>query len=408
MQNNLQKYAKLIVKIGVNISKDDILVISSPVESYEFTRLVVHEGYEAGAKEVIVHWNDELEKKEKFTYAPDSVFETYPQWQIDSREYYAKQGAAFLNIYAEDPMLLKDVDSKKVATYNTVRRRATKELSERFMTNKNRWCVVSIPTKSWSQKVFAELEAKKSEEKLWDAIFKANRINLENPVEAWISHNEKLNEKTKFMNEKQFKILYYKNSLGTNLEIELPLNHIWAGGGDKDINGTSFMANMPTEEIFSMPKKNGVNGKVVSSKPLVYNGNLIEDFTLFFENGKVTNFSAKKGEEILKNLLDTDEGSKHLGEVALVPFNSPISQTNILFYNTLYDENASCHLAFGEAYGSCIENGNNLTEEEKEKVGMNTSLNHEDFMIGTSDLSIIGETHQGEKIEIFKNGDWAF
>ncbi|MBP6062640.1 MAG: aminopeptidase [Fusobacteriaceae bacterium] len=407
MEINFKKYAELIVKIGLNISKGDILVINSPVESYEFTRIVVESGYSAGAKEVVVHWSDEIVKRDKFLYGTDDIFEVYPQWQVESLEYYAKQGAAFLSIYSEDPTLLKDVNQERVAKYTKLRRKEMKHVMDRFMTNQNRWTVISIPTISWAKQVFPDSSDEESIKKLWDAIFKATRVDLENPVEAWREHNEKLSIRKEFMNKMNFKKLYYKNSLGTDLELELVKEHIWAGGGDLDINGVPFMANMPTEEIFSMPMKTGVNGKVVSSKPLIYNGNVIDEFTLIFKDGKVVEFDAKEGKGSLENLLNTDIGSRYLGEVALVPYNSPISNTGILFYNTLFDENASCHLAFGEAYSSCIKDGNTMKDEEKESVGMNVSLNHEDFMIGTSDLSIVGETFNGEKIEIFKNGDWA-
>lgn len=407
MENNLKKYADLIVKIGLNISKGDILVINSPVEAYDFTRIVVEKGYQSGAKEVVVHWSDEVVKRDRFLYGSEDIFETYPKWQVESLEYYAKQGASFLSIHSEDPTLLKDVNQDRVAKYTTIRRKEMKHVMDRFMTNENRWCVISIPTKSWAKKVFNDSNDKSAVEKLWDAIFKATRVDLEDPVQAWKEHNDKLNKRKDFMNNMNFKKLYYKNSLGTDLELELVKDHIWAGGGDLDTKGIPFMANMPTEEIFSMPLKTGVNGKVVSSKPLIYNGNIIDKFTLNFEKGKVVSFDAQSGKDALESLLNMDIGSRYLGEVALVPYNSPISNTGILFYNTLFDENASCHLAFGEAYSTCIKDGNSLNDELKEKVGMNTSLNHEDFMIGTEDLSIVGETFNGEKVEIFRNGDWA-
>lgn len=408
MKKNFKKYARLIVKIGLNIGDNDILVINSPVETYDFTREVVKEGYLAGAKEVIVHWGDEIVKKERFLHGADEIFETIPKWQIESVEYYALKGAAFLSIYAEDPTLLKDVNQERVAKFNNLRRKEMKHISDRFMTNKNRWSVISIPTTSWAKQVFPDFEESEAVDKLWEAIFRANRIDLNDPVAAWKEHNKKLFERREFMNGSNFKTLYFKNSLGTDLKLELVPNHIWAGGGDFDVNGTSFMANMPTEEIFSMPCKTGVFGKVVSSKPLVYNGNLIENFSLTFDEGRVIDFTAEKGYDTLKELLNSDEGSRYLGEVALVPYDSPISNSGILFYNTLFDENASCHLALGEAYSSCIKDGESLTEEMKESVGMNTALNHEDFMIGTKDLSIIGETFSGEKIEIFRDGNWAF
>ncbi len=408
MKEKLVKYAKLAVSIGVNIKKGEILVINSPTETFEFTRYAVEEAYKLGAKEVVVFWNDDIVAKERYLYGSDDIFEKIPQWQSESVEYYSEKGAAFIGISATDPTLLKDADPKRVSKYNALKRQSLKAHYERMMSNKNKWCVISVPTKSWAKKVFPEVSEEKAILNLWKAIFEVTRVNTENPVMAWEEHNLNLNKKQQFLNEKQFKFLYYKNSLGTDLCIELPQNHIWAGGGEKDEKGVTFIANMPTEEVFTLPKKTGVNGVVVSSKPLVYNGNIIDGFKLVFKNGEIVDYSAEKGKETLKGLIETDNGSRYLGEVALVPFDSPISNSGIIFFNTLYDENASCHLAIGEAYVSCIENGANLTVQEKEEKGVNTSLSHVDFMIGSSDLSILGETETGEKIEIFKNGNWAF
>ncbi|MGL4998116.1 MAG: aminopeptidase, partial [Cetobacterium sp.] len=299
-------------------------------------------------------------------------------------------------------------DPKRVAKYNGLRRKSLKEHYDRIMSNKNRWSIISIPTTSWAGSVFPNLSLEEAVKKLWEAIFSVVRVDRENPVEAWKQHNENLNKMRGILNNKKFKKLHFKNSIGTDLVIELPKKHIWLGGGDKDTNGIDFVANMPTEEIFTLPKKDGVNGVVVSSKPLVHNGNIIDNFKLKFEQGRIVEFWAEKGLETLKGLIDTDEGSKYLGEVALVPYDSPISKSGIVFFNTLYDENASCHLAIGEAYSSCFQNAENLTPEEKELAGINTSLNHVDFMMGTECMNIFGETEEGDKIQIFKNGNWAF
>ncbi|MCW7999923.1 aminopeptidase [Clostridium sp. cpc1] len=257
-------------------------------------------------------------------------------------------------------------------------------------------------------KVFPNIPKKEALEKLWDAIFKTVRIDKEDPIEAWNEHLNNLDEKLEFLNEKKFKNLHYTSSNGTDLIIELPKGHIWSGGGDYNTKDVFFVANMPTEEVFTLPKKTGINGIIVSTKPLNYSGNLIDNFKLTFKDGKVVDFEAEKGYETLKNLLDTDEGARYLGEVALVPYDSPISNSNILFYNTLFDENASCHLAFGMAYPTCIEGGSEMNEKEKEVHGVNSSLVHVDFMVGSKDLDIVGETDEGEKLQIFKDGNWAF
>ncbi|MPM61463.1 Aminopeptidase 2 [bioreactor metagenome] len=233
-------------------------------------------------------------------------------------------------------------------------------------------------------------------------------MNSDDPIEAWNEHNNNISKNLNFLNSNKLKKLHYKNSIGTDLTIELPEDHIWLGGSEKCAAGIEFNANMPTEEVYTLPKKTGINGTVVSSKPLSYGGNLIDDFSLTFKDGKVIDFTAKDGFETLKKLLDSDDGAKYLGEVALVPYDSPISNSNLIFYNTLFDENAACHLAFGKAYPTCIINGENLSDSELSKKGANDSIIHVDFMIGTKDLDIIGYTEDNTEIKIFTSGNWAF
>ncbi|WP_346888547.1 aminopeptidase, partial [Clostridium sp. UBA1056] len=339
----LRKYAKLSVSIGVNVQPNQILVIKSPVECFNFTRMIVDEAYKVGAKEVIVHWSDEECGKLKYLNSPMEVFESYPDWMKDSMLTYAKDGACFLSISASNPELLKDVDPAKIAASQKTSSIATKEFSERLMSNKNSWSVIAIPTKGWATKVFPNISEEEAMNKLWENIFKIVRVDKDDPIEAWNYHKKTLIEKINYLNNKNFKALHYTNSLGTYLNLELVDNHLWVGGAEYTPEGIEFIANMPTEEIFSMPKKTGVNGKVFSSKPLNYGGNLINNFSLTFKDGRVIDFDAKEGYESLKSLINIDEGSHYLGEVALVPFDSPISNSNIVFFNTLYDENASCH-----------------------------------------------------------------
>jgi len=406
--NLLDKYANLCVKVGINVQKDQPLVINAPVEGAEFTRLLAKHAYEAGAKEVYVNWNDGDLTRMKYEYAPMEVFENFPKWYADCMEDYAEKGAGFISISAQDPYLLKGIDSKKIAAYNKSSSMGLKKFREYTMNDINSWCVISIPTKKWAKRVFPDVSDDEAVEKLWDAIFKALRIYEEDPVEAWKKHIENIESKVKFLNEMNFKKLYYKSSNGTDLEVELPEGHIWAGGGGKNSKDVYFVANMPTEEVFTMPHKYGVNGIVYSTKPLNYGGNLINNFSLTFKDGKVVDFTAEEGYEILKDLLNLDEGAKRLGEVALVPYDSPISNSNIIFYNTLFDENASCHFALGKAYPTNIKGGPDMNEEELDKAGVNNSLTHEDFMVGTEDLSIVGETKDGKRVQIFENGNWAF
>lgn len=404
----LEKYARLIVKTGINLQKGQILVINSPIECASVTRRVAEIAYQEGAKDVVVFWKDELLSKIRFLHAPEEIFDEFPEWQKEFYLSYVHQGAAFLTISASDPELMKDINPERMVRTQKASNVALKEFRDRLMSNQNVWCVISIPTTAWAKKVFPNLAEEKAIEQLWEAIFKAVRVDQENPVAAWEEHKINLKRNMEFMNNMDFKSLHYKNSLGTDLVIELPEGHIWVAGADYTPQGVEFIANMPTEEVFTLPKKTGINGKVVSSLPLNFNGNLIENFSLTFQEGRIVDFSADKGYEALKSLIGTDEGSHYIGEVALVPHNSPISNSKILFYNTLFDENASCHLAIGKAYPVCLENGKNLNKDELEKIGVNDSLVHEDFMIGTADLEIIGSTRDGRKIPIFKQGNFAF
>lgn len=404
----LIKYASLAVNIGVNIQKDNILVISSPIETAEFARLITEEAYKSGAKDVIVHYGDQKLTKIKLENGSLETISNIPEWQAESYNYYARQEACFISISASDPDGLKGVPVEKIGASQKARTSALKEYFDNSMSNKCRWCVLSVPTLSWAKKVFPKVSDYEAMESLWDVIFKTVRVDTENPVNAWKKHNAYLEEKIKFMNNNNFKSVHLKSANGTDLNIELPEGHIWAGGSEGDVNGIPFNANIPTEEVFTLPKKTGVNGIVYSSKPLSYGGNLIDNFSITFKDGKAIDFTAETGYDVLKQMLESDEGAKYLGEVAFVPYNSPISNSKLIFFNTLFDENAACHLAFGRAYESCVKDADKYSEEELEKIGVNNSVIHVDFMIGTSDLEITGINKNGETIQIFSNGNWAF
>ena len=404
----LIKYASLAVNIGVNIQKDNILVISSPIETTEFARLITEEAYKSGAKDVIVHYGDQKLTKIKLENSSLETISNIPEWQAESYNYYARQEACFISISASDPDGLKGVPVEKIGASQKARTSALKEYFDNSMSNKCRWCVLSVPTLSWAKKVFPKVSDDEAMESLWDVIFKTVRVDTENPVNAWKKHNAYLEEKIKFMNNNNFKSVHLKSANGTDLNIELPEGHIWAGGSEGDVNGIPFNANIPTEEVFTLPKKTGVNGIVYSSKPLSYGGNLIDNFSITFKDGKAIDFTAETGYDVLKQMLESDEGAKYLGEVAFVPYNSPISNSKLIFFNTLFDENAACHLAFGRAYESCVKDADKYSEEELEKIGVNNSVIHVDFMIGTSDLEITGINKNGEAIQIFSNGNWAF
>lgn len=403
----LKNYSKLAVKMGVNIQKDDLLVINSPIETADFARLIAEEAYALGARDVVIHYNDQKFTKIKLQNSSLQTILDVPEWLSESYNYYARKGAAFISISASDPDGLKGVSVEKIGSYQKGRSLALKEYFESTMSNKCRWCVLSIPTEAWAKKVFPNDSVNIAIEKLWSAIASATRVDSNDPVNKWNIHNKNLREKITFLNNNNFKSLHIKSSNGTDLVLELPQGHLWAGGSEKDVNGIFFNANMPTEEIFTLPKKTGVNGIVYSSKPLSYSGNLINNFSLTFKDGKVVNFTAEEGYDILKQLLDSDEGAKYLGEVALVPWDSPISNSKLIFFNTLFDENAACHLALGRAY-PCLKDADKLTKEELSLLGVNDSLIHVDFMIGTEDLNITGLTYNDEEIQIFLNGNWIF
>ena len=403
-----ENYASLAVNVGVNLQKGQILVIQSPIECADFARSVAKAAYERGAKDVVILWNDELFAKLRFEKADISVFGEFPAWRKDCFESYAEKGAAFINIAASDPEIMRGVDKDKLSLFKKTAGGALVNYRERLMSNKNRWCIISRPTRSWAKKVFPDLDDEAAFAALEKAIYKATRADIGNAAENWAKHTNELAKRAKFLNEQNFKYLRYKNSLGTDLTVELAENHIWAGGAEIAADGVEFVANMPTEEVYTMPKREGTNGVVFATRPLQYQGNLIEDFSLTFKDGKVVDFSAKKNETLLKELLNTDEGARFLGEVALVPFDSPINNSGVLFYNTLFDENASSHLALGKAYPTCIKDGESMDSVTLVKNGANDSILHEDFMIGSKDLSVVGVTQDNRETQVMVDGNFAF
>jgi len=409
MRNSMsQKYAELIVKYGVNIQKGQILVIGASVGCAAFVRDVSAAAFDMGARDVVVNWRDDQFSRIRYLNAPEEVFDEYPEWKKEFFISYSRKGAAFLSIDDDDPEVMLGVDPARMMKSSRASQTAIKEYRDRLMSNRNSWCVVAVPSPAWAKKVFPGLDEAEAIEKLWAEIFKTVRVDTEDPVAAWEEHKKRLKRSIDFMNSSSFDRLHYRNSYGTDLEIKLPKGHLWIGGSDLTPEGVEFIANMPTEEIFTLPEKTGVNGKVVSTKPLSHNGNIIDGFTLQFRDGRIVNYSAEKGYDALKSIIETDEGARYLGEVALVPYDSPISKSGILFYNSLFDENASCHLAIGKAYCVCLRNGENMGDKELENAGVNESLTHVDFMIGSEDLEITGITADGKEVAVFRNGNFAF
>ncbi|WP_410769025.1 aminopeptidase [Fontibacillus sp. BL9] len=402
----LEKYAELVVKVGVNIQPGQVLIVQSPLETVEFTRLIVAKAYEAGAKYVQVEWDDEMISRIRYEKAPDDSFGYYPKWQADMMEQLAEGGGALLHIKVPDPLLLKGVDGTKVSTAIKAAAVAREKFQGYVRTNKVSWSLIKAPTRAWANTVFADLPEEERIEAMWEAVFSMNRVGNNDPVAAWHDHIRDLKQRQEYMNNKRYKSLHYR-APGTDLKVELPEGHLWLGGGDNNEAGIYFVANMPTEEIYSMPHRSGVNGTVTSTLPLNLNGRLVEGIQLTFKDGKVTDYAAKSGREHLTSLFATDEGASYLGEVALVPHNSPISQMNRIFYNTGIDENASCHFALGSSYPVNIEGGTKLSKEELLAKGANVSLTHVDFMIGSAELDIDGELLDGTIEPVFRNGNWV-
>ncbi|WP_054940777.1 aminopeptidase [Paenibacillus ihuae] len=405
-KQKLENYALLAVKIGINIQPGQTLVINADIVAAELVRLIVRQAYEAGAKLVKVNYSDEIVTRTRYELAPSESFLEPPKWQADELEDLARNGAAFLSVVSANPDLLNGIEASRIADNQRTAGTAMAPYREMMMANHVSWSIVAYPSTNWAAKVFPDAAPETQVDLLWDAIFKAVRADQENPVEAWSNHLAGLKQRCDILNERKYRKLHFI-AAGTDLTIELPEGHIWCQAGAVNGRGVPFLANIPTEEVFTAPLKTGASGKVSSTKPLSYGGNIIDKFTLTLENGKVTDFSAETGQEALASLLAMDEGSAYFGEVALVPFHSPISESGILYYTTLYDENASCHLALGAAYAFTLQDGIAMTKEQLASHGMNQSLTHVDFMMGSPEMNIDGITDDGNSEPIFRAGNWA-
>ena len=407
MEEKLREYARLLVRVGLNVQKGQNLVISAPVECADFARLCAAEAYDAGCREVIMNWHDDALTRMKYLRADDAIFDEVALWRRHFFNDYALEGTAYLAISASDPENLKGVDPRRLVRSQQASGKALKDFDRLQMCGGFPWCIASIPIPSWAKRVFPGVSEDEAMEKLWDAIFASVRISGDGKaVEKWQAHLDTLHERLEKMNALNFKSLHYTNSLGTDLTVELPEGHIWEAGDDVTLAGRSYIANIPTEELFTSPLKTGVNGVVYSALPLAHDGNIIDKFHFVVKEGKIVEAHAEQGEETLKAAISVDEGAAYFGEVALVPYDSPISNQKILFYNTLFDENAACHIAFGEAY-PCLKGGQQMTKDELKARGLNDSITHVDFMVGTPDLSVVGTTHDGRQVPVFVNGNFA-
>jgi len=407
-ENKLQKYVDVAIKVGVNLQPGQRLIIRyAPVEAASFVRQMVASAYKAGARLVDVFWRDDEIILNRFKYAPRDSFEEFPTWITEAQTAAVERGDAILTFLATNPDLLSGQDPELVALRMKTLQKNMLSFSSLIMRDATNWSIISYPIKDWAAKVFPNVNPDTSVEKLWGRIFEACRINGDDPVAAWQAHNKKLSARSEYLSSKQYTALKY-TAPGTDFTLGLPEGHIWKGAESTSQTGIRFIANIPTEEVFTMPHKEHADGVITASKPLNYGGTLIENFSLTFKNGKVVDVKAEKGEKVLKALVATDEGSSRLGEVALVPYSSPISQLGLLFYNTLFDENAASHLALGRAYKFTMQDGAKMTDDEFSAHGGNYSLAHVDFMVGNAKMNVDGITAAGKTEPIMRQGEWAF
>ena len=402
----LKNYADLIVQVGANVQKGQRVLLQSPVEGAALARLVHEAAYEAGASYVDVLWGDDAVSLSNFKHADENALTEVPEWFKRARIDAAQRGDALISLRASDPQLLKDIDPERVAAVQKAYREALKPYTDAVINSDVNWCLVTLPLKSWAAQVFPDAAPGEQVDKLWDAIFRAVRVDQADPVNAWHEHLAGLERRREYLNNKQYSALKY-TAPGTDLTVGLPEGHLWLGGYQPTNSGVVYVANMPTEEVFTLPHKDRVDGTVQSSKPLAYGGQVIDGFGFTFKNGEVVDFHAEQGEDTLRQLLDTDAGAKRLGEVALVPHSSPISQADTLFFNTLFDENAASHLALGRAYRFTLEGGTEMGDDEARAAGANESLTHVDFMIGSAETDIDGVLPDGAAEPLMRGGEWA-
>ena len=400
-----EKYASVILKTCLKIKKDQPLFISANYERIDFVRILANVALENGVKDIYFDLSDSYLKLSVLKNLKLEDLKQLQFWNKEKWNEYAKKGSAFVMLASEMPGLMKDVDPKLLSDLAIHALETQKEFNMLREKSEVPWCIAAVPTELWAKQLFPETE--NSLEKLWNTIFKICNITDENPEDTWKEKIKSLSKRCEKLNKYHFKTLVYQNDLGTDFKIDLPKKHIWASGKETLINGTDVLVNFPTEEVFTSPDCDSANGIVYSSKPLAYQDNIIEDFWIKFENGKAIDCGAKKGKEVLENIINSCKNSNKLGEVALVEYDSSISKTDIIFYETLYDENAACHLALGSAFSECIENGSKMSPNELIDNKINICTNHVDFMIGTKDLKITGITEDDTEVVIFESGNFT-
>ena len=404
----IDRYASLVVRTGVNVKTGQELVIQAPVETQDFVRKLVKHGYEAGAGHVTVIWGDDVVTRLTYEHMDIAYFEQTPEWQRIQLESLAERGACFIFVEGSDPQALAGIDPAKPATASKARNTQCRAFRRGLDFNINPWCIAGAPVAAWAKQVFPDLCEEAAIYRLWCAILSVARADGDDPESDWELHDATFEKNLRFLNERHFDSLHFTSENGTDLTVGLTDKHLWAGGCGETPDGHPFFPNIPTEEVFTSPDCERVNGIVYSALPLIRYGSKVDGFWLRFENGVVVDYDAVVGRDVLTAILDTDEGARRLGEVALISKNTPISESGILFYDTLYDENASCHLALGIGFAECYEDGYEMTPEELRAHGVNTSSTHVDFMIGTDDMDIMGICVDGTEVPVFVNGQWSW
>ncbi len=406
-KTKLEKYAKLIAGSGLNVQKGQKVVIQCGLDQPDFVTMVVEECYKLGAASVIVKWSHMPVTKLNYTYRTLETLSTVTPVERAEWQSRVDELSCLLWLDSDDPDGLSGTDNEKISKANMARYPVIKPYRD-AIENKYQWCIAAVPGREWAKKVFPDLPVEEAVEKLWEAILYTSRVGDE-PVKEWEIHNATLAKRCEFLNKYKFDRLEYKSSNGTDFTVGLNPKGIFCGGGETTLGANVyFNPNIPTEEVFTTPMRGRADGKVVATKPLSYQGKLIENFWFEFKDGKVVKLGAEKNRDLLEKMVSMDEGAAYLGEVALIAYKSPINDTGILFYNTLFDENASCHLALGRGFNNCLEDYEQYTNEQCRELGVNNSMLHVDFMLGSADMSIVGVTADGKRVQIFKNGNWAF
>ncbi len=402
-----EKYAELIVKVGANVQKGQYVVIRTGVFEEEFAAIVAKQCYLAGAKKVFVHWQAPKLDLIDNQYADEEALKEVTSFEESCHKFMLDELPVLIWLDGDDPDGQAGMDNAKASRIRQAKHKVLGKYRD-ARENKFQWCIAGVPSEKWAKKVFPELDKDQAIEALWEKILYTSRALDGNGIDNWVRHDEDLKKRCDYLNSLNLRYLKYHSSNGTDFKVGLIPHVLFAGGDEKTLSGIHFQPNIPTEECFTSPMKGEAEGIVHATKPLSYQGQLIEDFSIRFHEGKAVEVHARKGEEALKSILTLDEGSAYLGECALVPYHSPINLTNILFFNTLYDENAACHLALGTGFNNLYPDFEKYTDKEIQSFGINYSLSHVDFMIGSKDMSIIGIKEDGSEVEIFRDGDWAF